>query len=875
MQGRKGASSLFPVNFESTTQCSSKARLEQRFWSEKATMQHPKIFSTSLSTPFFWLRLAFPLLLLSCLSACQQAELPRLRSQQRSIINGSPDLRFPAVGVLVRDRTPFCSATLITPRLVLTAGHCIDLARIAAMGQNKLEFRIDTPVKPDSQRFQSAYFPAEPRLLSTHPRWNPEQLLRGFDVGLVLLQKPVPSTLATPIPVRTTALPQVPSLLFQGYGLIQSVGHPVSPNRKMSAQLPIVKIDRDRITSEGLGKSICHGDSGGPALLVQNGKVEVVAVNSYGETAGVPDSRPYRSRCDGRAVSIRTDAVAAYLVSWMQRLGGDGKPCQKQSDCAGCQQCQQGRCVSNYPKEGSTFCKPCRSDSDCGQGGQCRQIRGVYRCSQPCSQGCCPAALLCIPGKPGGQCLPSQCPDARCQTDADCGKGESCKEQKCVLKTSAPQAKLCHPCKQNADCGPGALCQGRQVGGQCLQSCDKDGLCPAGFLCKTRRPGFPAQCVPSGERCPLSCDAKRPCPGGFSCKSGRCKRDKGGGDVGDDCELTTCQPGLWCVSTVLGKRCLQACHLSAGRLGGACRGDSTCAAGSTCLPFRGLRRKFCMAQCKTSADCPLGGTCASGHCYCSQDTDCKDGFVCEKGFGNTSSGFCVNPKQLRACPSGFQCRFHVQGSFCFPDKVQEDRNMGQPCNDKALCHNGLNCMALRNHAGICSENCRDNAVCKLGGTCYQGECLCSADSACPKGRRCQLFAFIGGRPRGVCIVDTTQTTSVPCLDNDECGQGYRCEQGQCQVGRREQEPATEPAAEPLVEPRKEPTTQEPIADEPVVERDAGLQSKESGRKVEKTLKDLEPQDGCQCQASGTPSSTWLVGWLVCLFWIRRRSKRTR
>ncbi|MBK04491.1 MAG: hypothetical protein CL920_27660 [Deltaproteobacteria bacterium] len=772
-------------------------------------------------------------------------------TQRRFIINGTKDTRHPAAGAIVFNGSPFCTATLIAKRVVLTAAHCVDPIKNFYSRVGDVFFRIDMPDSTQPDGYKEHLFKINTSLLFNHPNWNGDYV-SGNDIAIVILEKEV--TITPTIPYNVKALDQTlvgQKLLFLGYGYIQSVPTVIQAGRKYAADLPITSLSSLHLESYAPTQGICHGDSGGPVLMEVDGVLRVVAVNSYGVGNRAPGYPP-RLECKGKGYSLRTDPYTRFLTPLLTKYGDIAPPCKTDQDCGSCAVCNtKSTCVYKPAVTSPKACLPCRVDSDCGTGGVCTRLAEGYRCLQPCSSnGCCPTGSAC--GRAGDVSSPQVCllekpvcPPVSCQKDDDCGLGEVCDATAKTCKPpDIPKSKsLCFPCQTHADCGGGGtFCIGAQGFGRCTQPCAKGGFCPLGYTCKELYPGIPQQCVPVNGACELSCQAASDCPTDFECKAGFCVR-KGGFLEGESCSASTCKSPMKCVGTSSGRKCLFDCGIPKGQPGTTCATDNDCMQGTHCKVGE-AGDKVCLASCGSAFECEAfyGGVCRDKLCQCTGSSDCGADGVCSIPEGK-AFGACVSLTARYRCQQGQRCLAVAdKGEYC---RSQGDKRLGEPCEHVLDCKAGLRCM--KSDAGsICVEECTTSKTCTFGGKCLDvgnatqplALCFCkSGEKECPSSRACQLFFH---NTYGVCLAEDG---TKGCLSDNECPTGYTCKNSSCVADD------TEKSGEKASEPPRELVVDAGVKDESKPKKDTLPPTYRPDIKPERTILDQTKPEGCSCAAS--------------------------
>lgn len=220
-------------------------------------------------------------------------------SADSHIIGGKNDPGDPAVGVLriraLDGSVGVCTATLIAPNVMVTAGHCADRANFDV----SFDPLPDLSAPPGSRSYTTATVIANPAYTG-----DP---LGGHDVAIVLLARA-----ATAAPVALGAAPaRGATVRAVGYGMnvFGNDGTGIGTRRQIA--IPVRAVAAHEIVTGSDGASTCHGDSGGPLFDAAG---SIVATTSYGDTAD----------CRGTSHDMRIDDNRDFLAKYLGGAGGGG-----------------------------------------------------------------------------------------------------------------------------------------------------------------------------------------------------------------------------------------------------------------------------------------------------------------------------------------------------------------------------------------------------------------------------------------------------------------------------------------------------------------------------------------------------------------------
>jgi len=325
-----------------------------------------------------------------CVGACLACSIDSSQDVARSssaITGGALDTGDPSVVAILGATGPVeCTGTLVSPYLVLTAGHCttpdiIEGARVvigSSLAAPVATIPIARAVPP--------------------PQFDLGSLTN--DVALLVLAS---AASPTPVPLGASAPVVGGAVEIVGWGVASADAG--IDGKKRQGTTTITAVAETTFAVSAAPSQPCSGDSGGPALSSAGGSASVVGVTSHGDV-GCVQGATY-TRVDAYLASFIQPTMAAFAAG----SAATGATCLFPEQCAG----GPSACVAAADDPSLSYCT-----ISCQNGGDC------------------PTAMTCEPG-PGGQpqCrYPLPTPGtygAACASNSDCVEGQCTTTGICAL----------------------------------------------------------------------------------------------------------------------------------------------------------------------------------------------------------------------------------------------------------------------------------------------------------------------------------------------------------------------------------------------------------------------------------------------------------
>ncbi len=537
----------------------------------------------------------------------------------------------PGVVLISHDYGYMCTGTLIAPKVVITAKHCV----------RNLDNGYSYPVNGFRVYVGPTMWNTVFNTRVSAVRTYPGTAIEDEDIALLTLTNEIPSDVATPYGYLVSTTGEGALVIEQTLLTIIGYGESVcGQENNAGVKLRTEDLFLGYITAGGdfltQGRGANHGDSGGPIFTPQMKLVGVTSRGSgdcTGEYAGITIGALVPRHLDMIREVMEAAGYCAPVANEDECDNGIDDDCNGYVDdaclepgdlCVNDWECANGMCLSQgADKRCMKNCDPWSPTNSCGAGNYCR----VMGCDQ----------AICSPGAPGLKgfgdvcnfdtecestfCRVSADGQKRCLTPCAPGRDQCLANEVCVTATEACGA--CNPEQL-------ALAGGRSLG----EPCDRDSQCVTGTCFTWGSMGY----------CTRTCSTTEPCGQGYHCAAGECVRGDQGGD-GAPCVMdANCRGGLSCVDFG----------------GGFWHCASPCTQGTPC-PTEGT---ICSTTTAGASFCKVAGGRGVGDA-CSSAAPCADGLSCQDAGGGDFRCFDRCSRLDNSCPAFTGCLEQGQ-IYCVP-----------------------------------------------------------------------------------------------------------------------------------------------------------------------------------------------------------------
>ncbi len=306
-------------------------------------------------------------------------------ARSEAVVGGTPSDDEAVVALLEWDRacaaapSVGCSGVLVSPRVVLTAAHCVD--PLLDAHQASVFFGAD--VGGPGERIAVVASRVDPRF----------DLARGDrDLALLLLAEPAPATPVTLVDHDASGIAVGADLRVAGFG-VSEAGTDTEGVRRAGV-MTLSAGDPFNLTSAPGPSMSCEGDSGGPVFAQLDGTEVLVAITSAGDRGCVESARNARvdERLDAfiRPTIAELEAIPRPSPPDLARLAGlCGERCADSTECPSGMSCDTASDGLRYCSLGAigpgALEEACTSDAECGPRA-CVRLAAPdgCRCFDPC-----------------------------------------------------------------------------------------------------------------------------------------------------------------------------------------------------------------------------------------------------------------------------------------------------------------------------------------------------------------------------------------------------------------------------------------------------------------------------------------------------------
>lgn len=219
------------------------------------------------------MRRSFELFLILSMTLAACGPQKPVSSSRLSIIGGVPAKpgEFPETVAVLRNDRPICTAVVIAPRTVMTAGHCVETESPANL---KIFWGEDAASANATNSSSITKILLHPFLWADY--------LSGNDLAILMTGDDLPIKISS---LAMEARPEFSTLTLVGFGVTSNSPTDSTRGIKNWATAKIQDISGNDLYAGNQITDTCQGDSGGPAFVSpKDGTRQLLAITSRGPT---------------------------------------------------------------------------------------------------------------------------------------------------------------------------------------------------------------------------------------------------------------------------------------------------------------------------------------------------------------------------------------------------------------------------------------------------------------------------------------------------------------------------------------------------------------------------------------------------------------
>jgi secreted trypsin-like serine protease len=215
--------------------------------------------------------------------------------------------------ILYKSGKAFCTGTLISERVVLTAGHCL---------KNLTSSAIEVRLSKESAMSAGIVSVIHPEFkMAIYDQGRVGRSNNQNDVALLALDEALAGSVVAALPAGPLTLGHYEDLKAFGAGRTDSRYQETGYMRTVSLQGDVLEESPLKISfDQRQGQGLCYGDSGGPIFQIIEGRAVLVGVTSAADRWPVDGTGVGQNMCTYYGLATQVGSYVEWISSARQNL---------------------------------------------------------------------------------------------------------------------------------------------------------------------------------------------------------------------------------------------------------------------------------------------------------------------------------------------------------------------------------------------------------------------------------------------------------------------------------------------------------------------------------------------------------------------------